>query len=101
MFKLLFHHHHPASQRTNILPKCKKIEELLVSIVIIIKKLGVSHGFVFPETLEVSKKGTNNESAMQQSLTKNDTYCSGIKKVIKLSNKVLSVVVVNFVYTQS
>ena len=68
----------------------QKIEELLVSIVIIIKKIGVNHGFVFPETLEVSKKGTNNGSALQQSLTKNDTYCSGIKKVIKLSNKVLS-----------
>ena len=50
---------------------CKKIEELLViSIAVIIKKLGVNHGFLFPETLEVSKKGTNNEYAMQQFLTK-------------------------------
>ena len=59
MFKLLFHHQHLTSQGTKILTNCKKIEELLVSIVVIIKKLGVNHGFLFPETLEVSKKGTN------------------------------------------
>ena len=73
--------------------KCKnfneleKIEELLVSIVIIIQKI---MDFIFPETLEVSKKGTNNQCAMQQYLAKSDTLYSGIKKVIKLSNKVVS-----------
>ena len=46
--------------------KCKsfnelqKLEELSLSIVIIIKKLSVNHGFVFSETLEVSKKDINN-----------------------------------------
>ena len=63
--------------------KCKnfnelqKIEELLVSTVIIIK-LGVNDGFLFPETLEISKKGTNNVCAMQQYMRKSDTYYSGI-----------------------
>ena len=42
----------------------QKIEELLESIFIIIKKPGVNHGFLFPETLEVSKKDTNNQCAM-------------------------------------
>ena len=58
--------------------------------------------FIFPETLEVSKKGTNNQCAMQQYLTKSDTLYSRIIKVIKLTNKVISSVVnFLFVYTQS
>ena len=63
----------------------QKIEELLEGIVIIIKKLSVNHGFVFPETLEGSKKDANNQRAMQQYLTKSDMLYGGIK----LSNQVL------------
>ena len=48
------------------------------------------HGLEFPETLEVSKKDTNNKCAMQQCPTKSDMLYSWIKKVIKLSNKVQS-----------
>ena len=44
----------------------QKLEELSVSIVIIIKKLSVNHGSVFSETLEVSKKDLNNQCAVQQ-----------------------------------
>ena len=46
--------------------------------------------FYFQKLLKFPRKVQMNECAMQQFLTKNDTYCSGIKKVIKLSNKVLS-----------
>ena len=46
--------------------KLQKIQQLLVSVVILIKKTYVNHGFIFPENLELSKKYINNQCAMQQ-----------------------------------
>ena len=37
-----------------------------MSVVILIKKTYVNHGFIFPENLELSKKYINNQCAMQQ-----------------------------------
>ena len=39
-----------------VVPPSPLLQESLISIVIIIKKLSVNHGFVCPETLEVFKK---------------------------------------------
>ena len=83
MYRLLYHHHHITSQIAKTLTNCKKITKHCYYN-------QKTHGFVFPETLEVSKKGTNNQCAIQQYLRKGDTLYSGIKKVIKLTNKVVS-----------
>ena len=71
----------PNKPKSKNLNELLKIEELLVCIVIISKRLSVNHWFAFLETLEVSKNDTESQSAMQQWLTKIDTLYSGIKKL--------------------
>ena len=63
--QLLFHDHHLTSQSTKIENELHKIQELLVSTAILIKKHRVNHAFIFPETPEVFKKDISHQCAMQ------------------------------------
>ena len=70
----------------------QKIQKLLVSIVIIIKKLSVNHGFVFSNSLTFQdryKQSVRNEAIPELFFhLESDTLYSGIQK--KLHNKVPS-----------
>ena len=73
--------------------KCKHFNELQKNWRIIRKHYHYdyqTYSFIFSERLKVSKKGINNQCAMEQYLTKRYTLYSRIKNAIKLTSKVLS-----------